>query len=215
MANQALFTHCRSDAASPAGNRRPKPQDGFSLVEVLASVVILSFGLLGMAALQSSALKANREARLQSRAVLLARDLAEHIRNNNSVGLLKGLSNPYLGTFVPNTSNPDTHLVPPTPNDCMSIGCPTNTDIAQAEMTEWLYRVSDQLPGAHVSVCIDDQPFDPSGTPRWPCSQNGDVIVIKIGWTRSHTDTSLHGSDAFDRATAPAVVFPISAGNNL
>jgi type IV pilus assembly protein PilV len=215
MANQALFTHFRSDDASPSGNRRPKPWNGFSLVEVLASIVILSFGLLGMAALQSSALKANREARLQSRAVVLARDLAEHIRNNNSVGLLPVLSNPYLGEFVPNQSNPDTPLVPLTSKHCMRIGCPTNTDIAHAEMTEWLYRVSDQLPGAKVHVCIDDQPFDPSGTPRWPCSQNGDVIVIKIGWTRSHTNTSLQGSDAFDRAIAPAVVFPISAGNNL
>lgn len=209
MANQALFTHCRSDAASPAGNRRPKPQDGFSLVEVLASVVILSFGLLGMAALQSSALKANREARLQSRAVLLARDLAEHIRNNNSVGLLTGSSNPYLGKFK---TDP---LVPTTPAYCMRTGCTTSKEIAQAEMTEWLYRVSKQLPGARVDVCFDEKPFDANGLPHWTCSETGNEIVIKIGWTRSSINTALTGEAAFDKARVPAVVVPISAGNNL
>jgi type IV pilus assembly protein PilV len=209
MANQALFTHFRSDAASPSGNRRPKPWNGFSLVEVLASIVILSFGLLGMAALQSSALKANREARLQSRAVLLARDLAEHIRNNKAVGLLTGSSNPYLGKFA---TDP---LEPPTKAHCMRTGCTTSTEIAQAEMTEWLYRVSKQLPGARVDVCFDDKPFDPKGLPQWQCSDIGSEIVIKIGWTRSSTNTASVGDDAFDKATVPAVVVPTSAGNPI
>lgn len=209
MANQALFTHFRSDAASPAGNCRAKPWNGFSLVEVLASIVILSFGLLGMAALQSSALKANREARLQSRAVLLARDLAEHIRNNNSVGLLTGSSNPYLGKFK---TDP---LVPTTSAYCMRTGCNSSNEIAQAEMTEWLYRVSDQLPGARVTVCFDEKPFDANGLPHWTCSESGKEIVIKIGWTRSSINTALKGEDAFDKAKRPGVVVPISAGNDI
>lgn len=57
---------------------------GFSLIEVLVAIVVLSFGLLGMVGLQAASLQANRDARLQSTAILLARDLAEAMRGTNS-----------------------------------------------------------------------------------------------------------------------------------
>ncbi len=46
--------------------RHPARQQGFSLMEVLVSIVVLSFGLLGMVGMQAAALQSNREARLQS-----------------------------------------------------------------------------------------------------------------------------------------------------
>ena len=61
---------------------------GFSLVEVLISIVVLSFGLLGMVGMQAAALQSNREARLQSSAVLLARDMADMMRGNKTQALL-------------------------------------------------------------------------------------------------------------------------------
>ena len=44
---------------------------GFSLVEVLVAIVILSFGMLGMVGMQAFALQSNRDARLQSQAASL------------------------------------------------------------------------------------------------------------------------------------------------
>ena len=61
-------------------------QYGFSLIEVLVSIVVLSFGLLGAAGLQSFAIKSNREGRLQSAASTLAREYAEMVRGNNQIG---------------------------------------------------------------------------------------------------------------------------------
>ena len=50
------------------------------MVEVLVAIVILSFGLLGVVGLQAAAIKNTRDARQQSVAVVLARELADMMR---------------------------------------------------------------------------------------------------------------------------------------
>lgn len=184
---------------------------GFSLVEVLVSIVVLSFGLLGMVGMQAASLKSNREARLQSSGVVLARELAEMIRGNKAVGVLTGAGNPYLGTFN------STPLVANTPAYCLAVGasaCIDATAVANAQMTEWLARVDAELPGAKVTVCYDSAPYNANGIPQWPCgTAAGGVITVKIGWTRGSTNRAATGVDALDIANTPAVIFPITAGS--
>ena len=188
---------------------------GFSLVEVLISIVILSFGMLGIVALQASALQANREARLQSVASNLARDLAEMMRSNKAISVLTGTANPYLGDF--NNPNGATPLAPATAAYCLSVGvtaCVLPLDIANAQMTEWLARVDSELPAARVVVCSDSSPFDASGLPQWVCGTGaGANLVIKLGWTRGSTNRTNTGAAAFDRADVPSIVIPITPGN--
>lgn len=200
-------------------HRLPRAK-GFSLLEVLISIVILSFGLLGMVGLQAAALQANREARLQSTASSLARDLAEMMRGNKDVGLL-ATGNPYLGDFT-------SPLTPTTASYCMNVAIgttpctgatvlATNTAIANAQMTEWLSRVDSQLPGAHIKVCVDSAPFDSGGLPQWNCTSTGTgaTTVIKVGWTRGSTNRSASNVAPLDRATTPAIILPITPGNSL
>lgn len=180
---------------------------GFTLVEVLVSIVVLSFGLLGMVGLQAASLQANRDARLQSNAIVLARELAEMMRGNKDVALLSA-ANPYLGTF----SSP---LVPATPSYCLNVGssCTTNTDVATGELTEWLARVDAELPSAEVKICHDSAPFDSSNLPRWACTDAvADPIVVKIGWTRNTTQT---GNAALDKAVRPSVLLSVTAGSTV
>jgi type IV pilus assembly protein PilV len=56
------------------------PARGFTLLEALVALVVLSAGLLGMAALHAQALSLGRAAQLRSHAVDLAADMAERIR---------------------------------------------------------------------------------------------------------------------------------------
>lgn len=53
---------------------------GFSLIEVLIAVVVLSFGLLALAALQSRLIQASADAKAQSVAISLAKDKLEDLR---------------------------------------------------------------------------------------------------------------------------------------
>ena len=196
------------------GGLTPRNLNGFSLIEVLISIIVLSFGLLGMVGMQTAALQANREARLQSSAAVLARELAEIIRGNKDIGIL-ATGNPYLGSF---DTSP---LEASTPSYCLNVAtstthCADRAAIANAEMTEWLARVNAQLPGARVSVCFDSAPYDASGLPQWACDSTGasGVIVVKIGWTRGSTNRSTSGDSALERATVPSIVFPITPGSS-
>ncbi|HUD33333.1 MAG TPA: type IV pilus modification protein PilV [Variovorax sp.] len=192
-----------------------RQSSGFTLIEVLVAIVVLSFGLLGMVGLQAASLQANRDARLQSTAILLARELADMMRGNKDVAI-RTSNNPYLGEFAIGA------LVPPTTSSCLNVGatpCPTKEDVARAQLTEWLGRVNDQLPGARVSICADSAPFGATGLPVWACSAaagaapNG--VVIKIGWTRPsfRRATSAGDADALRYADVPSVIIPVTPGS--
>ena len=189
---------------------------GFSLVEILVAIVVLSFGMLGMVGMQAYSLQSNRDARLQAQAASLARELAELVRSNRVTAVKTGVDNPYLGTF-------STPLAMTTPSYCLSsanaaTGCTTPADVATAQMTEWLARVDDELPGARIAVCFDASPYDSNGLPQWDCNATGsdETIIIKIGWTRSSTNRSQTGDTALDRSTdtgsRPYLVFPVTSG---
>ena len=218
MENQNLVAPKATVLLQASRSLHGKNKDfGFSLVEVLVSIVVLSFGLLGMVGMQAAALKSNREARLQSSAVVLARELADMMRSNSSEGVLTAANgNPYLGSF---NSVP---LAATTPTYCLNVAAgttacaaPPSHDIGNAQMTEWLARVDAELPGARVNVCFDTAPFDANGLPQWACTAGTDgVIVIKIGWTISSTNRTLTGAFALERATRPSVVIPVTAGSS-
>ena len=68
------------------GNRslcNPVPrQRGFSLLEVMVTLSIVSVGALGMAGLQTVSLRTNNNALLESQAATLVQDLIERVRAN-------------------------------------------------------------------------------------------------------------------------------------
>ena len=180
-------------------------QHGFSLLEILVSIVVLTFGLLGTVGLQFSALQGNRDANLQSTAVRLGRELTELMRDNKNVALLTtAAANPYLVSF--------NGTLPTSLEDCLSVSCSTELAIAQWGIRDWLQRVSNELPGARVEVCYDAAPFDADGLPKWGCSSSGGVAMVKIGWARRSTDLSKTGQDAIEQASKPSVVLPVAAG---
>jgi type IV pilus assembly protein PilV len=60
---------------------------GFTLVEALVALVVLSIGMLGIAALYVESLRAGRTALIRSQAVTLASDMADRIRANRAGGI--------------------------------------------------------------------------------------------------------------------------------
>ena len=60
----------------------PKRQQGFSLIEVLVSLLILAIGVLGIIALQFKGLKYSYDANVRSQITFLANDIADKMRLN-------------------------------------------------------------------------------------------------------------------------------------
>ena len=70
---------------------------GFSLIEVLVTIVILTIGLLGLAGLQFRALTSQMESYQRSQALILLKDMADRI-DNNRVNAASYVTTTPLGT---------------------------------------------------------------------------------------------------------------------
>jgi len=57
-------------------------QRGFTLLEVLIALLVLSIGLLGLAALQTTGLRSNEMASMRTTATQLAYDISDRMRAN-------------------------------------------------------------------------------------------------------------------------------------
>ena len=66
-------------------SRRHRAQSGFTLIEVMVALVVLSIGLLGIAKLVLFGVRANDSAYLRTQAVNLAYGVLDNMRGNNTV----------------------------------------------------------------------------------------------------------------------------------
>lgn len=120
---------------------------GFSLIEVLIALVILSVGLLGLAGLQTSSLHANDGAYLRTQANVLAYNLFDRMRANISEAK-DGAYNRAITDSAP--TNPPVCIPTadvPTP-DC------SPAELAQWDLSQWMKQVA-KLPGGEASVSTD------------------------------------------------------------
>lgn len=85
----------------------PAAQRGIGLIETLVTALILSVGLLGLAALQGRSLKATGDAFAMQMAVQHSSDYLERIRTNRSNASLYQMTNakPACNAVVPLTNN--------------------------------------------------------------------------------------------------------------
>jgi type IV pilus assembly protein PilV len=198
QAARAAWTAGVAGAATTA--RRPRQAAGFTLVEVLVAVLVLSLGVLGAAGMQAASLRSNREARAQEVGTRLATELAELMRANHMLASQKSAAaNPYLLDFA--------NQAPAAGANCFTASsCNTALAIAQRDVADWAQRAAQVLPGIRVKVCFDAAPTA-GGLPEWACDGNGDTLYVKIGWTRMAADSR---RTTLDAATVPAVMLPVS-----
>ncbi|MGJ7611268.1 MULTISPECIES: type IV pilus modification protein PilV [unclassified Variovorax] len=166
---------------------------GFSLVEVLVSIVVLSAGLLGAMGMLLAAARTSNEAATFTAAINLVRDLSEKARMNMGVAARNDAANAYLlEQWAEGTASRATGP------SCATVGAPCNAaQLAAWDLREWKQRVAAVLPDARVSVCFDEAPFsEAAGTYVWPCSRTGRSVVVKLGWTP-------RGAAVADKATPP------------
>lgn len=79
---------------SSASRRFCFNQQGFSMIEVLVAILVVSVGLIGLALMQNMSLKYAQSSQYRTQAVALSSNLLEQIRTNRAE------ANKYTGTFA-------------------------------------------------------------------------------------------------------------------
>ncbi len=109
---------------------------GFSLVESLVALVVLSVGLLGVARMYVFSLQNGRLALLNSQAVMLVADMADRIRANQTAGI------DYAGAAA-DFGCVDGGL------DC------TPAQMAANDLLVWQNEVANALPDGQASIAVN------------------------------------------------------------
>lgn len=145
---------------------------GFSLIEILITLIVLSIGLLGLAALHAEGLRSGRSAYLRTKAVSFASDMADRMRANRPAAIAGN----YVATSGARGSN----------EDCAddTVGAATKVctpaDMAAHDIWLWKKALEDPrngLPGPGTGAMTSDGAAQPT-------------YLIVVAWNESGQNNS-------------------------
>lgn len=110
-------------------------QQGFSLLEVLVALGVLSIGLLGLAALQTTSFRLNNQSYQRTQATVFLYDMVDRIRANPTGNYIQTL-----------TAGPITVTT-----NCNATACDAN-QMATFDLSQWISDISSNLPGGRGAV---------------------------------------------------------------
>jgi type IV pilus assembly protein PilV len=113
---------------------------GFSLLEVLVALLVLSIGLLGLAALQTVGLKFNTQSYQRTQAVLNAYDIIDRMRANPAAVAAGSYDNIAISDPIP------------TPTDCGSSNC-SSAQMATYDIAQWKTALASLLAAGKGAIC--------------------------------------------------------------
>lgn len=124
---------------------RRHAEGGFSMIEVLVTLLVISLALLGTAGLQSYSMRLNQGGQYRSLAVFLAADLAERMEANKAAAVAGSyaLADTTGAAFVTGGSGVSTA--------CSANAC-SPTALANFDLSQWQNAVAATLPQSSWSV---------------------------------------------------------------
>lgn len=158
-------THLKPESPTP---RHLGAQRGFSMIEVLVTMMIIALALLGAAGLQANALRINKSGESRVQAVFLAADLAERLEANRA-GAVDGVY------AVANSSTPSD-----SGSACDTSAC-NASQLADFDLSQWEYAVSQTLPQASWTVA-----HTTTGNPS--------TYTISIRWVDRRSNTNYNST---------------------
>lgn len=108
---------------------------GFSLIEVLVAVLLLSIGLLGLATLQTTSLQRENSSAQRVEALNYAYDLLDRMRANRAQAI--------AGNY-----------------DTLVGESPSGSNWAETDVRTWKQALAAALPGGDAAVDVEDQIVD-------------------------------------------------------
>jgi type IV pilus assembly protein PilV len=143
--------------------------EGFSLIEVLVTLVLVTVGILGMVTMQSRSIQYTQEAVQRNAAVELTTQLTEILRTNPAAAFYKNPGSAFNPAYAE-----------PSASDCKA------PSTAQKQRDCWLEQAQKTLPGAasllnnSFYIC---KSFNSSPEKDPDCDTNGPVTEIQLAWT--------------------------------
>lgn len=144
-------------------------QQGFSMLEILITLVIVATALLGTAGLQIYAMRVNKGSQFRTQAIFLASSIAERMEANKAGAV--------AGNYVASSAAPAT-----IGTNCETAAC-DSTNLARYDLSQWEAAITDPLfplPGASWSI-------------TQTTAGNPSTYSILISWTDRSSDKSSHG----------------------
>ena len=157
---------------------------GFSLIEVLISLIILSVGLLGIAALVSESLKSKDSSYYRTQALDYASAIIDRMRANRTQALTGAYDVSYGGTGTGTA-----------PTDyCTTTAC-TSAQLASADLVEWQHDISNALPGISNSAPA-------AGSVTTTTVGQMTQVNVSIRWNDKRANTAVSGAASSVAAAA-------------
>jgi type IV pilus assembly protein PilV len=148
---------------------QPLAARGFSMVEVMVTLIIIAVGMLGVAKLQALAISSTGVAKLRSLAALEASSLAGAMRANRDYWSATPDSFTVSAAVL---TDPTGQLTPV--GNCNTGGtlpC-TNQQMAAFDVNNWITDVNNVLPNPQITVAC-------------PLAANPIICSIQISWTEN------------------------------
>ena len=151
---------------------------GFTLLEVLISLLVLALGVLGVLALLFSSMRVARQVDAESVALHLAIDIADQLRGRANTTVLAQFDYD-AASSAPVPAGSSTRCYGPS-------GTCNGNQLATFMSDEWRAWITERLPTGRVRICRDSTPWQ-AGTKtwRWECDAGTTVsapLWIKLGW---------------------------------
>ena len=135
---------------------------GFSLVEVLIALIIMSVGMLGIAGLYVQSMQAGRTSMLRHHAITLAGDVADRIR-----------ANPTAGAAYAAAAGAD--------NNCVDQGANCNiAQMAAHDIFLWEQQAAATLPNGAVNVVFNNGVVPPTYQITITWTEPGEVLNYSV-----------------------------------
>jgi len=120
--------------------RLPRPQLGFTLIETMVALLVISVGMIGVAALHGQALASSGIALRRSVAIGFASDIADRVRVNRGAGVA------YQAAAADNNCDD--------PTGGGGVDC-TPAQMAAHDLFVWRAQIAQNLPGGTGAVAVN------------------------------------------------------------
>lgn len=163
--NKDISILINTDGHTTMCNFNKGSQQGFSIIEVLISMLVISIGLLGMAGLQTTGIQQSHNSYLKTQASLLAYDMADRMRSNLQ-GVADGRYNDVNSIDNPVENEPS----------CVTDGNPCSaSETASSDIYNWTHAdangsIAATLPAGQGMVAND-----------------GGIFTITVLWDENRT----------------------------